>query len=575
MMNDLRTRAEAQAMASKTELGNDPSPEGMRRALHELQVHQIELQMQNEELRRAQLELDALRARYFDLYDLAPVGYITLSAERLILEANLTFTALLGLPRGELINKPLNRFILKEDQDVFYLFFQQLLAAGIPRACELRMAKKDAAPIWVRMDAAPSVDEGGALSHRMTIIDITERKHFEDDLLEAKINSESANRAKSEFLANMSHEIRTPMNGILGMTELALMAEIPPRVREYLQFVMQSGKALLDIINDILDLSKIEAGKAELVPHPFLLREGLESMFNAFQASAREKGLGFYHAISPEVPNHLMGDLGRLRQVLTNLIGNAVKFTEMGSVRVSVEMDSLSSPPGSTRLRFKVQDDGIGIPKDRLEKIFEAFNQSGLSSHFKYGGTGLGLSISKSLVEMMGGRIWVESELGRGSSFCFTITLGLLQEQTAPPSEPAEPRAHQGGRRLRILLAEDNAINRILAETLLRQGEHSVVAVENGVEALEALSKEPFDLILMDIRMPEMDGEDATRRIRAGEIPGLNPRIPIIALTAYALKGDRERFLAAGMDDYIAKPIDVDELDSILGKYAGRSLSRQ
>ena len=569
MKDELRSRAEELAKANEASLGGCLSPEEMRQALHELRVHQIELQMQNEELRRAQVELDALRARYFDLYDLAPVGYVTLSEQGLILEANFTIAALLGLARGELFKKPIIRFIVKEDQEGFFLAFNQLLATGEPKACELRMARKGEAPFWARMDAAPSRDKDGAVSYRMTISDITERKRF-DELNEAKVYAETANRAKSEFLANMSHEIRTPMNGVLGMTELALLAGVSPRAREYLQFAQQSGKALLDIINDILDLSKIESGKAELASRPFYLRDGLESMFRVFQASAQDKGLNFCRAIDPAVPGHLLGDLGRLRQVLTNVIGNAVKFTSSGAVRVSVDVDEQPPSPGRVRLLFTVQDDGIGIAKDRLKEVFEAFSQVGLSSHVKYGGTGLGLSISKSLVELMHGRIWAESEAGKGSTFRFTAEFGLAKEQADPAHQSAEPRAPQGLRGLRILLAEDNDVSRILAVALLEERGHSVVAVENGAKALEVLAEDSFDAVLMDARMPGMDGEEATRKIRGGEVLGVDRHIPIIALTAHALRGDRERFLAAGMDDYIAKPFDTDELEGALGRIASR-----
>jgi CheY-like chemotaxis protein len=350
----------------------------------------------------------------------------------------------------------------------------------------------------------------------------------------------------------------------MGMTHLATMEDIPPRAREFLRMAHDSGLALLNIINDILDLSKVESGTVVLDSKPFRLREGVEPMLKTLSLSARNKGLDFHHSIGPAVPDHLVGDQGRLRQVLTNLIGNAVKFTDTGSVSVDVDLDGRPSRPGAVRLLFRIKDSGIGIPKDRLEDIFTAFSQVGLSSHIKYGGTGLGLSISKNLVEMMDGRIWADSQAGAGSTFSFTVALGLAEETAEPARHSAAPASSQGKRNLAILLAEDNGVNRILAAALLEKRGHRVTAVENGAEALAALAAEPFDAVLMDVRMPDMDGEEATRRIRNGEVPGADPRIPIIALTAHALKGDRERFLAAGMDDYVAKPIDDKELLRVL-----------
>jgi CheY-like chemotaxis protein len=231
---------------------------------------------------------------------------------------------------------------------------------------------------------------------------------------------------------------------------------------------------------------------------------------------------------------------------------------------MSVTVDAEPAASHAVRLLFRVKDDGVGIPQDRLEDVFEAFSQVGLSSHIKYGGTGLGLSISKSLVELMGGRIWANSEVGKGSTFSFTAEFGLDDQKAKPAPQAEAPQGSHGMRRLNILLAEDNAVNRILAVSLLEIRGHSVMAVENGAEALAALAAEPFDAVLMDVRMPDMDGEEATRRIRSGEVPGLDPRIPIVALTAHALKGDRERFLAAGMDDYLAKPVDTAALDRVL-----------
>jgi two-component system CheB/CheR fusion protein len=409
----------------------------------------------------------------------------------------------------------------------------------------------------------PDEPEGGILNAAW---ETTERVRAEESLLKAKEEAERANRAKSEFLANMSHEIRTPMNGVLGMTELALQAAPPERVREFLQMAKLSGQNLLGIINDILDLSKIEAGKVEIEKRPFDLRVAIESTLKPLMVEAGKKGLEFIYSFDPEISGLVVGDSGRFRQVLTNIVGNGVKFTEHGRVAVSVNLAEVVSP-GSLHILFMVKDDGIGIPQDNLGAIFTPFTQAGGSAHIKFGGTGLGLSISKDLVELMGGRIWAESEPGQGSTFYFTVVFDVAKEEPEA-STSAQPQPLLQGERFKILLAEDNLVNRILAVELLQMRGHQVEAVENGREALEKLRREKFEVVFMDVRMPEMGGEEATRRIRAGEAG--DPAVPIVALTAHALKGDRNRILLMGMDDYITKPIDLEELDKVLAKVMAR-----
>lgn len=445
-----------------------------------------------------------------------------------------------------------------------------------PLQIEYRILLSDGEVRWLMTHGRAVARDASGRATRLSgiTLDVTARKQMELEWQEARGVAEAANCAKSQFLANVSHELRTPMTAILGMTEVALEEELSPTVRDQLETVKGAADSLLTLLNDLLDLSRVESGKIVLEQAPFKLREVLSGTIKLLRGRAQEKGLTLGYEVFYQVPDHVLGDSFRLRQVLTNLVGNAIKFTEQGEVAVRVSLESQT--PSEAVLRFSVSDTGMGIPHDSLERIFAPFSQLDASTARTYGGTGLGLALSRNMVAMMGGRLWVESEVGRGSTFHFTARFGIPTEQAAPPvaprQEPALVKVDAQGATvaaslaLRVLLAEDNPANQKLMQYILTKHGHTVEVVGNGHQAVERIEREDFDVVLMDVQMPVMDGFKATAAIRA--LPNSKSRLPIIAMTANASKEDECRCLSAGMTDYLSKPFGAQELLSRLSKVA-------
>jgi PAS domain S-box-containing protein len=681
-----------------------------RRKIEETQhVYQIELETQNDELRVSRTALEAARARYFDLYDLAPVGYCTISEPGLILEANLTAASLLGVARGALVAQPFARFVVAQDQSLYAMFRKQILETGEAQACELRMPRPDGTHFWAHLAATLAHEPDGAPLLRVVLNDISERKaaeqqirklslaveqspesilitdldarieyanetfvwtsgyrleeiigrnprilqsgkcapetyiamwaalsqgrpwrgelqnrrkdgseyvefavitplrqpdgrithyvavkeditekkrigleldghrhHLEElvaqrttELLASRQLADAANKAKSAFLANMSHEIRTPMNAILGMANLLRRGGITPAQAERLDKIDSAGQHLLRIINDILDISKIEAGKLQLETADFALSAILDNVASIIGLAAHEKGLRI-EIDRGSVPLWLRGDATRLRQALLNYAGNAVKFTERGAIILRARL--LEQSGDDLLVRFEVTDSGVGIAPGEIARLFQAFEQADNSTTRQYGGTGLGLAITRRLAKLMGGEVGVESTPGNGSTFWFTARLKQLkqQEYVAPPSvsADAERLIREGHAGKHILVVDDEPINLEIARILLEDTGLLIDVAADGERAVAQARRQLYAAILMDMQMPRLDGLDATRQIRA--LAGYRDT-PIIAITANAFAEDKARCYEAGMNDFLIKPFDPDAMFTTLLRWLDQS----
>lgn len=542
----------------------------IKRLIHELQVYQTELEMQNDELKNTQEKLRESEKQYEELYDSAPISYLSLDKNGRILNSNHRAAQKFQTERGYLIDKSLYDFIEMEERDQLYLHLVNVQKDEEVHQCELQIhvanihnpekeesSEKQGDTFWALLESKYCKVEGGNTFCRTVLSDITERRRMESELSQAKEKAEENDYLKSAFLANMSHEIRTPINGIFGFTDMLMQADLNSEERnQYIDIIHKSGKRLLNTVNDIIEISKIESRTTTVDPAETDINRKLEDLTQFFASEAQEKGLTLtLDHLLPENHRILLIDESKLESILTNLIKNAIKYTDEGEIHIGCLKKGAS-------IEFYVADTGIGIPQDRQDAIFNRFEQADISDKRAFEGSGIGLALIKSYLEMLGGSMRLDSKEGEGSTFYVSLPyLPPEKKETVPQNSNLTAsntydEAAIRDRKLNILVAEDDDASFLVLDMLLKKLNCKIIHAKSGNEAIEQAYLNPdLDLILMDIKMPEMDGYEATSKIRE-----FNKKIYIIAQTAYALEGDKEKSLSAGINDYITKPVQSESL---------------
>lgn len=557
----LRQKAEEQLKKRKDKTSLDSDAVKLK-LIHELEVHQIELELQNEELVAAKEKAELAEEKYTDLYDFAPSGYLSLTIEGIIANLNFAAARMLGKERSKLINSRFAVFLSKNTRPVFNQFLDKAFTAKEKQNCEAIIETNDKSepePIYVIIDGI--TDQNDKLC-QLTVVDISKRKQAEQEIISAKEKAEESNRLKTAFLNNMSHEIRTPLNGITGFIELLKDPEIDDEQKQlYFDIINKSSDRLIATVTDIIDISRIEAGEVKVTKTEVSINEILKEQYNFFYSQAQSKGLELIYKPSlSESEACSVTDKHKLEGILTNLIKNAIKFTDQGGITFAC---SLRKEQDIEFLEFYVKDTGIGIPANRIEAIFNRFEQADIEDIRVHQGSGLGLAIAKSYIEMLGGVITVSSEVGLGSTFTFSIpyTKQLVKGSNDKDIITKEPKTALSN--LSVIIAEDDETSKMYFELIFNNEFKNITYTKTGKETIDKCRENPeINIILMDIKMPGMNGYDATREIRK-----FNSDVIIIAQTAFGLTGDREKAIEAGCNDYIAKPIKKEELEIIIKKH--------